>query len=583
MLLLLALHSQTGLYGQRLRVHAHNDYEQSVPFWKSYAAGVDALEVDVFLKDGVLLVGHELSELSSDRSMERLYLKPLLEVKALDLEPGELQLLIDIKTEAYSTLEALVQLLGGYPSLTEDKTLRFVISGNRPSAADYPNYPGHILFDHQDLKVPAAAEVRDKIALLSLPFARYSRWNGLGRLTQADRQRVQGVIDSAHLLGKPFRFWGSPDSKTAWKAMADMGVDYINTDKPFECVSYVNSLSRRVHEQQKPMAVYRPDYSSDGAAGKPQNIILFIGDGNGLAQISAAAVANRGELSLTQLRHMGLISTHSDDDFTTDSAAGATAYATGKRVPNRAIGVDARGQKLPNLVELLSAKGYLTGIISSDAISGATPASFYAHQADRDMEGQILDDLQRSPLHCFVSSPTAALKVQASPFRLLMMLDELDMADTSRWAYHFPTGKEPADLSAALDHMLRYFDRQGKPFFLVVEGAKIDSYGHSNKISNLIAESFAFDEAIAVGLAFADAQKNTLLLVTADHETGGLSLPQGDVAIGKVEADFSTNDHSGIMVPIFAYGPRAQLFQGVFENQRVFHKIGEALELDLGR
>jgi len=229
------LHAQSG-------VHSHNDYDQSVPFWKAYSAGVTSIEVDVYLKGNKILVAHDKEELRADRKLERLYLEPLQTAIALDLEPRNIQLLVDIKSEAYQTLEVLINLLENYPEITNHKETSIVISGNRPALEDYVNYPSPIYFDYQSLDSVEDPLVLDKIAMVSLNFTNYSVWNGKGRLSQADLIRVISIIDKAHALGRPFRFWAIPDSKSSWKALSDLGVDLINTDKPFECVAYLGSL-----------------------------------------------------------------------------------------------------------------------------------------------------------------------------------------------------------------------------------------------------------------------------------------------------------------------------------------------------
>jgi alkaline phosphatase len=112
----------------------------------------------------------------------------------------------------------------------------------------------------------------------------------------------------------------------------------------------------------------------------------------------------------------------------------------------------------------------------------------------------------------------------------------------------------------------------------MVEGAYIDSGGHQNQVSTVIEEGMDFDEAIEEALKFADKDGQTLVIITADHETGGTTLPQGSLEKGQVELEFSTEDHTAIMVPIFAYGPHADAFRGVYENTEVFEKIVEIIE-----
>ncbi len=578
-IIILFLVSIVALKSQPYKVHSHNDYRQSVPFWKAYSVGVASIEVDVFLEKGALLVAHDKEELPTARTLEELYLTPLAKAIELGLVPESLQLLIDVKSEAYGTLDAIVKSLEKHFSTIINSPIQIVISGNRPQKSDFVNYPHFIYFDYQSLKPIANLEILDKIALVSMNFRNYTQWNGLGRLTREDLLKVRKVVDSAHALGKPFRFWASPDSKTAWKAMTTIGVDFINTDKPFECNEYLTSLESRIYRNEETVAVYKPLFKIDGSTKAPQNIILLIGDGNGLAQISATAIANGGELSLTQLKNIGFLITNSSDDLTTDSAAGATAMATGKKVPNRAIGVDHLGNAIPNITEILNEKGYNIGLITSDEITGATPASFYAHQMDRSMTEEILIDFKNSAVDVFVaaSGPQVENRNQFAGFDIVSSLEDLPKQNRENSGFLFSYNNSPAPLSTAFLNVVENLQSRKKPFFLMVEGAKIDSHGHGNNISGIIKEGLAFDKVVSEAIKFADINQNTLVLITADHETGGLSLPQGNLAEKKVEADFTTNDHTAIMIPIFAYGPGAQNFQGVYNNNELFHKIMNAI------
>lgn len=570
-----------GINAQTYKIHSHNDYAQQIPFWKAVSAGVSSLEADVFLVDNTLYVAHTQAEIKPERTFKALYLEPLKQSLELEvLKEGNLQVLIDVKSEPYTTLNALQRALQEYPELINNKGITFVISGNRPEPTAYPDYPDFILFDHQNLDPIQDASILDKIGLISLSFTSFTEWNGKGRLVQEDLETVTAVVRKGHAFGKPFRFWATPDSKTAWKVMADLGVDFINTDYPFECVEYVNSLSKRIFENNTFSTVYHPRFSDDDISKNPKNIILLIGDGNGLAQISATALANGGMLSLTQLKNIGFLKTQSSDDFTTDSAGSATAMATGVKVPNRSIGVDGKGASTSTITELLHANNFSTALISTDEITGATPASFYAHQTDRSMTEGILEDLERSTLNLFVASgsTTASSKNELSGFGLVENLEALHL---DRTAYLFPSDTNPAPLDLAVKKVLATFEATNKPFFLMVEGAKIDSYGHANRIDGIIKEGIAFDKAVSEALKFADVHKNTLVIITADHETGGLTLPQGNMEHHMIEADFTTDDHTGIFVPIFSYGPQSHLFQGVFENNEVFERMLRALDLNV--
>lgn len=586
MVLLLVLFAN-GLMAQdnaRPRIHSHNDYLQNVPFWKAYAAGASSIEADIFLVKDSLYVAHTYEEIEVGRTLQRIYLEPLKEALMLSLEgPDKLQLLIDIKTEPYATLEAVIKNLEKYPSILQDSDITIVISGNRPKVQDYPNYPDYIFFDYQSLDDVDNQAILEKIALISLSFKNFSDWNGKGRMTANDFKKVSNTIERAHALRKPFRFWATPDSKTAWKVFADMEVDFINTDIPFECVRYLNTLSDRYYRNTEFSEVYRPTFESDATDALVKNIILMIGDGNGLAQISATALANKGALSLTQLKSIGFLKTQSSDDFTTDSAAAGTSLATGLKVSNRAIGTDSDGSRIENSVELLSKKGFISGIVTTDEISGATPASFYAHRKDRSMSAGIMEDLSKSKLSLFIASENSNNNVITAigSFSILSELNQVGNSKMDKIGF-FMSRNALADnnkLAKATGSALQFLDYKNKPFFLLVEGAKIDSYGHANDIGGIISEGIGFDKAIAEALKFADQNSGTLVIVTADHETGGLTIPQGNFKKNEIEGDFTTDDHTGIMVPIFAYGPQSDEFQGVYENTEVFHKILKVLKL----
>lgn len=232
---------------QQPRVHSHNDYDQSVPFWNAYSSGAHSIEADVFLRNGVLYVTHDESDIIGNRTLEQLYLKPLNELYGVPRniqnaqEIQDLQILIDVKSEAKTSLAALVNLLREYPELTRNSQLRFVISGNRPIPEQYNSYPDFIWFDHQDLaSIPEQAW--NKVALISMSFGKFSNWKGTGSIATSELKEIERAIKEAHRYHKPFRFWATPDSESAWETFSRLGVDFINTDRPSKCVKYVSSL-----------------------------------------------------------------------------------------------------------------------------------------------------------------------------------------------------------------------------------------------------------------------------------------------------------------------------------------------------
>lgn len=224
-------------------IHSHNDYYHDVPFWNAYSAGASSIEVDIFLKSDILYVTHEESEIIANRTIENLYLEPLQ--KAISLQFGRqesLQILIDIKSEAVPTIQKLMSTLKKYPDITNNEKITLAISGNRPPSETYLDYPPFIKFDLQNLEGLDKKALWDKVALISLNFKKISTWNGMGNLTAEDSKRIKAIIDKAHSYGKPFRFWATPDTKTSWRTLTQLGVDYINTDMPFECIDYLKSL-----------------------------------------------------------------------------------------------------------------------------------------------------------------------------------------------------------------------------------------------------------------------------------------------------------------------------------------------------
>lgn len=219
-------------------LHSHNDYHQDVPFWKAYSCNFQSIEVDLFLKNGKLYATHDEKEIIENRTIQTLYLDPLQKAYKTGLgNHGELQLLIDFKSEAYSTLKALIKVLRKYPDLIQNNNIKFVISGNRPKAEDYKNYPDYIWFDYQSLD-PIPTNDYSKVALISLGFTKYAKWNGKQPMDSIIYHHLETMVKQAHSYNKPFRFWAFPDTELAWETCVNLGIDFVNTDQPFECAKY---------------------------------------------------------------------------------------------------------------------------------------------------------------------------------------------------------------------------------------------------------------------------------------------------------------------------------------------------------
>jgi alkaline phosphatase len=140
-----------------------------------------------------------------------------------------MQLLIDIKTEALSTLDALVKLLQSYPSIIKNKKIIIAVSGNRPQPDQYIDYPSFIYFDGRPTEVYNKASLK-KVALISEAFYKFSLWKGEGKIKEEEKNKMQQAVEASHQMKKPFRFWATPDTEQTWKLLMETKADFINTD-----------------------------------------------------------------------------------------------------------------------------------------------------------------------------------------------------------------------------------------------------------------------------------------------------------------------------------------------------------------
>jgi alkaline phosphatase len=216
-------------------IFAHNDYEKPIPLQIAYNEQVGFIEADVFLSDENLFVAHESKQIQKDKTLETLYLNLLN--KLIEENGGHayadkelsLTLMIDLKTEGVATLNTLISKLKNYPKLIECKTLLITVSGNMPAPALWSNYPDYIHFDGRP-GITYTPEQQKRIRLVSANFRSYSSWNGKGALTNSEEEKINRVIEAAHALNKPFRFWAIPDFPESWKKLIEFRVDILNTD-----------------------------------------------------------------------------------------------------------------------------------------------------------------------------------------------------------------------------------------------------------------------------------------------------------------------------------------------------------------
>jgi alkaline phosphatase len=228
-------------------VHAHNDYEQPIPFYAAFNRQAGSIEADIFLQKGELYVAHTPEGIQADRTLDALYLKPLQ--AAIRKNGGKvyahgndtLQVFIDLKTEGTSTMQALVRKLGGYPDITKNSFIRVVISGDVPPASGWEKYPAYFYFDGRPGRQYSPEQAK-RIALVSDNFRKYTNWNGKGVIVQAERQKIGQLIDSVHRQGQKIRFWATPEGINAWKTLMRMGVDWLGTDQVTELTEYLRKL-----------------------------------------------------------------------------------------------------------------------------------------------------------------------------------------------------------------------------------------------------------------------------------------------------------------------------------------------------
>ena len=324
----------------------------------------------------------------------------------------------------------------------------------------------------------------------------------------------------------------------------------------------------------------------------PPNIILMIGDGMGLSQVSTGMYANGNKTVLEDFEYVGLSKTHSLNYLVTDSAASATAMASGVKTLNQAVGVDEDYKKTKSILEICKEKDFNVGLVVTSEIVHATPACFYANNKSRYDYEDIALQLSEHSVDLFVGGgedyfskrkDKRNLLEEMSGYTFVSSLDEFNKTTSKKIGFFtYPgepppknLGREPS-LESLTEISLNKISKD-KSFFIMVEGSQIDWGGHDNSLNYVLSEFKEFDLAIAKALEFAKADGNTLVIVTADHETGGLSLSGGNVNKSRVRADFNSGSHTGTMVPVFSYGPYSNLFRGIYDNTAIFDKMLTAI------
>jgi len=356
------------------------------------------------------------------------------------------------------------------------------------------------------------------------------------------------------------------------------------------------------------ISFYTPSQDIDAykfAGGREvKNVIFMIGDGMGLGQVALArtkAAGLNGKLYMEKMPVSGLTRTHSANSTVTDSASAGTALATGFKTNNGAISQDGNtGEKFVTILEACRDKGMTTGLVATSRITHATPAAFGSHVASRNMEADIAVDLLENKINVLFGGGRDYFLPAPTGHRM----DERNLITFARQrGYEYienafqlaslkgphvlglfqmgPLKTQPPEptLAQLTKKAIEILDIKAKGFFLMVEGSQIDWACHGNDADETIIQTLLFDQAVKAAIDFAAADKRTLVIVTADHETGGLVITGGNMQGDTVGINWATKSHSALPVPIYSFGPGAEKFTGVFDNTEVAKKTAKLLRI----
>ncbi len=348
--------------------------------------------------------------------------------------------------------------------------------------------------------------------------------------------------------------------------------------------------------EARPLTPHSSALTPPPDTARPRNIIFLIGDGMGLTQVTAGLYSNHNSLNLERFPVTGLMKTHSAKELITDSAAGATAFACGCKTKNGMVGMTPDEKPCNTILEEAKQRGLATGLVASCSITHATPACFIAHAASRASTQDIATFFLKTDLDLLIGGGLKYFNERTDDQRNLVtemtakgwdvhdfsqqaQLAKIPLDPTRPFAW-FSAREEPVAAAKGRDYLpvaaklapdfLK--KRSTKGFFLMLEGSQIDWACHANDAPRAISEMLDFDAAVGEILRFAEADGHTLVVVTADHETGGMAIEQGST-MDSLDITFVSGYHTAAMVPVFAYGPGATQFGGVFDNTEIYWKM----------
>lgn len=311
----------------------------------------------------------------------------------------------------------------------------------------------------------------------------------------------------------------------------------------------------------------------------------------GTTQIYAGLTAKKDNLNIAQCKYIGFIKTFSANNYITESAATATAFATGKKTNNSYLGVDVEGNPLPTILEIAEQNGLSTGLVTTGSITNPTTSAFIAHQKSRENHEAIAYDYLKTDIDVFIGGGRNYFEKRKDNLNLIDSLKArnytiiTDIGDLNAPVKGKLAGllyeDAPPKISEGRGNMLtissltaiKLLSQNEKGFFLVIEGAQIDWAGHANDSDYLIQEMVDFDNTVGAVIDFAKQDGETLVVITGDHECGGYAIINGSIETGTVVGSFTTSGHTAVMVPVFAYGPSAEEFIGIYDNTVIFNKF----------
>ena len=340
---------------------------------------------------------------------------------------------------------------------------------------------------------------------------------------------------------------------------------------------------------------YEPVSVAQPKGKKVKNVILMIGDGMGLEQLSTAWIVNNRRMNITDnFPYVGLQWTYSASKLVTDSAAAGTALFTGSKTNNGMLAMSPDGQPLETLPEYAKSKGWKTGMSVVCRICDATPAAYAAHHANRDSLYSItsqmvdcgLDFISGGGLKWWENRPDGrdlTAEVKAKGYTFVTDIESLKAVEEGPVIALTAYTELPPALDRGTEHQeavlkaLELLDNKDG-FFLMVEGSCIDDWCHANKVGFAVEEILDFDRTVGAVLEWAAKDGETLVIVTADHSTGAMTLLAGNVEGQSVAVNYANTGHNGVALPVYAWGPGAEKFVGIYENAELSQMIKEIIK-----